>query len=76
MLYTKNSEGEITPLDFTETSEKVLDAVVHIKSIGTRMGGQDVPQGNRELPDPFKKFLRTMVDTVFSGAQRTADTRW
>lgn len=58
MLYTKNSEGEITPLDFTETTEKVLDGVVHIKSIGTRSASPQRGQGYRELPDPFKEFFK------------------
>ena len=56
MLYTKNSEGEITPLDFTETTNKVLDAVVHIKAVqmGSQKSGSGVP---RELPDPFRQFF-------------------
>lgn len=35
-----------------------MDAVVNIKSIGTRKGGQDMPEGYRELPDPFKEFFK------------------
>ncbi|NNE75680.1 MAG: Do family serine endopeptidase [Pricia sp.] len=55
VLYTADNEGNIKPLDFTETSKKVLDAVVHIKST------QSSPHGRigdtRELPDPFKEFF-------------------
>ena len=32
VLYAANADGEITPLDFTKTTDKVLDAVVHISS--------------------------------------------
>ncbi|AYN66106.1 Do family serine endopeptidase [Euzebyella marina] len=58
VLYTADDEGNIKPLDFTETSEKVLDAVVHIKSIQTRP--QNNMSGARELPDPFKEFFGDM----------------
>jgi len=57
-LYTIDNEGNIKPLDFTETSEKVLDAVVHIKS--TQSGSSYGNQGARELPDPFKEFFGDM----------------
>lgn len=56
VLYTTNSEGEAVPLDFTDVSREVMDAVVHISSI------QDVeqtPGGNyQQLPDPFREFFR------------------
>ena len=56
-LFTADNEGNIKPLDFTDTSEKVLDAVVHIKSIHTRAQNN----GNaRELPDPFREFFGDM----------------
>lgn len=54
VLYTADKEGNITPLDFTETTEKVLDAVVHITSRGTQPAGQRY----RQLPDPFREFFR------------------
>ena len=57
-LYTTDNEGNIKPLDFTETSEKVLDAVVHIKS--TQTSASYGNQGARELPDPFKEFFGDM----------------
>lgn len=31
-LFTVNDRGEIVPIDFTEVSKKVMDAVVHIKT--------------------------------------------
>ena len=56
VLYTADKDGNITPLDFTDTSEKVLDAVVHIKATQNDSHGsvQGMP---RELPDPFKQFF-------------------
>ena len=58
VLYTADNEGNIKPLDFTETSKKVLDAVVHIKS--TQTGSFYGNQRARELPDPFKEFFGDM----------------
>ena len=57
VLYAANADGEITPLDFTKTTEKVLDAVVHIsakKSMASRDGNMLL---YRELPDPFRDFF-------------------
>ncbi|WP_209401149.1 Do family serine endopeptidase [Pseudozobellia sp. WGM2] len=56
-LFTADNEGNIKPLDFTDTSEKVLDAVVHIKSIQTRAQNNG---SARELPDPFREFFGDM----------------
>ncbi len=53
VLYAANADGEITPLDFTKTTDKVLDAVVHVTS--KRKG--DVYE-YRQLPDPFKDFFQ------------------
>ncbi len=56
VLYAANEKGEITPLDFTKTTNKVLDAVVHIQSKRT----YNNPVQNyqyRELPDPFREFF-------------------
>lgn len=58
VLYTADKDGNITPLDFTKTTTKVLDAVVHIKSIQTSTSFGN--QGARELPDPFKEFFGDM----------------
>lgn len=56
VLYTADAEGNITPLDFTDTSSKVLDAVVHIKAtqVAPENGGQGMPQ---DLPDSFRQFF-------------------
>jgi len=53
VLYAANENGEIKPLDFTKTTEKVLDAVVHIKSLKKSNGNYYY----REL-NPFEDFFR------------------
>jgi Do/DeqQ family serine protease len=58
VLYAANSDGEITPLDFTKTTEKVLDAVVHISSKKMIPNGMNGMQQYRSIPDPFKEFFR------------------
>ncbi len=63
VLYTADAEGNIKPLDFTDTSEKVLDAVVHIKS--TQSSTPYQKEGARQLPDPFREFFGDM----FKGGQ-------
>ena len=50
--------GELVPLDFTETADKVLDAVVHVKSFGHHGPGGMHPDYYRELPDPFRDFFK------------------
>lgn len=53
VLYTADTSGELIPLDFTETSKKVLDAVVHI----TSRGSQPYMREYRELPDLFRDYF-------------------
>lgn len=52
-LYTMNEEGEVVPLDFTQTAEKVTPAVVHIRSSQTvtarRSQGGDSPFFNEDF---------------------------
>ncbi|TYA78597.1 Do family serine endopeptidase [Seonamhaeicola marinus] len=57
VLYAANAEGEITPLDFTKTTEKVLDAVVHISAKKMMPTGSNKMFQYRELPDPFREFF-------------------
>ena len=57
VLYAANSDGEITPLDFTKTTNKVLDAVVHISVKKSMAYGDDNTFRYRELPDPFRDFF-------------------
>jgi Do/DeqQ family serine protease len=53
VLYTKDTTGELIPLDFTKTSQKVLDAVVHI----TSRGSQPYMREYRQLPDLFRDYF-------------------
>jgi serine protease Do len=55
-LYTLNDQNDIVPLDFTQVSAKVMDAVVHIKSTQTSPYASG-PQQYRMLPDPFRDFF-------------------
>lgn len=57
-VYTLNDEGEAIPLDFTKAAQKVMDAVVHIKSTQTFKNINN-PQAfrNKEVPDIFKEFF-------------------
>ncbi|RMG21030.1 MAG: Do family serine endopeptidase [Bacteroidetes bacterium] len=66
-VLTVDEEGNIIPLDFTKTAEKVVNAVVHIKSTQTFGGrGEEVPQAyRRELPDPFRDFFGERGDDLF-----------
>ncbi|MFS4415447.1 Do family serine endopeptidase [Maribacter sp. 2307ULW6-5] len=57
VLYTKDDDGNIKPLDFTDTAKEVLDAVVHIKSV------QSDPHANMDtdqMPDAFREFFGDM----------------
>lgn len=56
-LYTLNEKNEVVPLDFTQVSAKVMDAVVHIKSTQTSPYASQGPQQYRMLPDPFRDFF-------------------
>ncbi len=60
VLYTADNEGNIKPLDFTKTTGKVLDAVVHIKSIQTWGDSNKGQFEYRQLPDPFRDFFGDM----------------
>ena len=51
--YKKNEKGEIVPLDFTATAEKVTAAVVHIRST---VSGR-TSQRNQQQQDPLEFFF-------------------
>ncbi|HZY80451.1 MAG TPA: Do family serine endopeptidase [Cyclobacteriaceae bacterium] len=51
--YKKNDKGEIVPLDFTATAEKVTAAVVHIRSTSTGR----VSQRREQQQDPWQYFF-------------------
>ncbi|MBP6183556.1 MAG: Do family serine endopeptidase [Saprospiraceae bacterium] len=54
-MYTLDKQGEFVPLDFTQTAEKVINTVVHIKSTQTS-GGQNSGD-QRGMEDPFGNDL-------------------
>lgn len=64
--YTVNNSGEIVPLEFTDVAEKVMPAVVHIKS--TQI--QNINNYNyRNIPDPYRDFFEDDIFKYFFGPQ-------
>lgn len=63
-LFTKNENGEVIPLDFTEVAAEVMDAVVHIKSTQTAAPSNN-PFGDQNVPNPFDDFFRDFFDPRF-----------
>ena len=57
VLYAANTDGEIVPLDFTKTTDKVLDAVVHIQAKRKYPHNGNGTYQYRQLPDPFREFF-------------------
>jgi Do/DeqQ family serine protease len=51
--YSVTKNGETTPLQFTDISKKVMDAVVHIKSTQVRRS-----QKFEQTPSPFRDFFQ------------------
>ncbi|HZH74030.1 MAG TPA: Do family serine endopeptidase [Mariniphaga sp.] len=70
-LYAMDQDGEIVPLDFTEISKKLMDAVVHISPMQTI---QQRP-GNRTLPDPFWEFFGEEFFRQYQEQQRDQQQR-
>jgi Do/DeqQ family serine protease len=68
VLYTKNANGEIVPLDFTQTVDKVVNSVVSIKSSYVSKNQLSNNQFD-ELPDPFKDFFGDDQFKYFFGPQ-------
>lgn len=58
VLYTKDTNGDFAPLDFTVTAEHINDAVVHIKSTQLSLqGGQNPYAGRGGQEDLFRQFF-------------------
>lgn len=51
VAYEVNENGEVVPLDFTGTAEKVTPAVVHIRST------QERSADNEQIPEAFRYFF-------------------
>ena len=52
VAYTTNEKGEAVPLDFTAAAEKVMPAVVHIRSTY-----ESTADARTNVPDPFREFF-------------------
>jgi len=52
VAYEVNEKGEIVPMDFTGTAEKVTKAVVHIRSVQERTTRND-----SQIPEQFRQFF-------------------
>jgi serine protease Do len=52
VAYTTNEKGEVVPLDFTGTAEKVTQAVVHIRSTQ-----EATTNSNSQVPEAFRHFF-------------------
>lgn len=52
--YSVNEAGELVALDFTGAAEKVMPAVVHIRS--TQIGNYST-QGQQQIPEQFRDFF-------------------
>ncbi len=57
VLYAKDANGELVPMDFTKTAEQVVNAVVHIKSSMVSQNQYGGQYQYRQLPDPFRDFF-------------------
>ncbi|MEM9143318.1 MAG: Do family serine endopeptidase [Bacteroidota bacterium] len=77
VLYAADNEGNLKPLDFTLTSNKVLDAVVNIRASQTGSGyGYGDSRGYRQLPDPFKEFFGDMFKGSPGGEDSAPQPRY
>lgn len=55
VAYRVDANGEVVPLDFTAAAEKVMPAVVHIRS--TQEGGRREERSQQFEMDPFRDFF-------------------
>jgi Do/DeqQ family serine protease len=64
-VFTLDENNNIIPLDFTKTADKVIDAVVHIRSthVYNSQSGKDFPL--RNAPNPFRDFFGDEFDQFF-----------
>jgi len=65
VAYTVNDLGQVVPLDFTGTAEKVTRAVVHIRSLQEK-----TVSSNQQIPDAFRFFF----DEPFEGQGRPSQS--
>jgi Do/DeqQ family serine protease len=58
VMYTTDTNGNMVPLDFTDTAHNVVDAVVHVASTHNQGTGPVQGFDYRQLPDPFREFFK------------------
>ena len=63
--YSWTGEKGVLPLDFTETAEKVVNTVVHIKSTHVFDNSQGFNDQYRNVPDPFRDFFGDRFNDFF-----------
>lgn len=73
-VYTLNEENDIVPLDFTKVADKVMVAVVHIKSTQTSNYISRGQKEYRQLPDPFREFFGDDFFDQFFGPRYPYDS--
>ena len=56
VAYGVDANGEIAPLDFTETSARVIKGVVHITATQSN-SRRDDPTAQNQIPDAFREFF-------------------
>lgn len=61
-LYTLDEDGNVVPLDFTAVAEKVMQGVVHIRSVQT-----NPTSSGGSLEDPFRDLFRDSPFEDFFG---------
>ncbi len=72
VLYAKDPDGHYVPVDFTQTAERVMDAVVHIQSTA-RVRTATRPQPQDRMRHPFEDFFgREFFDEFFGPRGRQA----
>ena len=57
ILYSRNSAGEFSPVDFTDIAGKVMPAVVHIRSTMEYATAKADRHSDENIPDPFRDMF-------------------
>lgn len=68
-VFTLDENDNLIPLDFTKTAEKVIDAVVHIKSTHI-YDNQSARFQQPNIPDPFREFFGDNFEQFFGPRYR------
>ena len=69
-VYNLDGAKSIVPLDFSQTAEEVIDAVVHIKSTHLYDNQQSSRYQRHYTPDPFKDFFGDEFNRFFGPQMR------